>query len=179
MNIAQFLFTGVAVAFTFVAHEGAHWAMGEWLGYEMFLRANSAGPTGGVYRSVLDAQLITVAGPAFTLLQGFIAFAMIRAFAAGFAFPFLLSALLMRILAAGVSLGKPNDEMRLSTWLGLGEWTVFALVIGVLLVLTVLAARHLRLSAGAVVSGVVLWAVFATAIILGERYLPVYNPHAA
>lgn len=169
----------LAVAFTFVAHEGAHWAAGEWLGYDMFLRANSAGLARGLYRSVADAQIVTAAGPAFTLLQGFVAFALVRGLSAGFAFPFLLSALLMRILAAGVSLGKPNDEMRLGVWLGLGDWSVFAAVIGVLLVLTALAARQLRLTWGAIAAGVVCWIAFAAALILAERYLPVYNPYAA
>lgn len=106
MNISTVILTAIAVAFTFVAHEGAHWAMGEWLGYDMFLRANSAGLVAGTYRSELDAQLVTAAGPAFTLLQGLAAFAVIRASGAAFAFPFLLSALLMRILAAAVSLGN-------------------------------------------------------------------------
>ncbi len=176
MSISTIILTAIAVGFTFVAHEGAHWAMGEWLGYDMFLRANSAGLASGLYRSQLDAQLVTAAGPAFTLLQGIVAFALIRAFGAGFAFPFLLSALLMRILAAGVSLGTPNDEMRLSLWLGLGEWAVFAVVIGVLFVLTASAARRLQLSFGALGGGVALWVVFASALILGEPFLPTYNP---
>ena len=130
MKISTVVIYAIAVPFTFVAHEGAHWAMGDWLGYDMFLRANSAGLATGLYRSEIDAQLVTAAGPAFTLLQGFVAFALVRAFGANVAFPFLLSALLMRVLAAGVSLGNPNDEMRLGVWLGLGEWTVFAAVIG-------------------------------------------------
>lgn len=175
MNISTIVLTLVAVAFTFVAHEGAHWAMGEWLGYDMFLRANSAGLASGLYRSELDAQLVTAAGPAFTLLQAAVAFALIRAFGAGFAFPFLLSALLMRVLAAGVSLGKPNDEMRLSLWLGLGEWTVFAGVIGFLLVLTVLGAMRLQLGWRAIAAGVGLWIAAASALILGETYLPTYR----
>lgn len=176
MTIAQILLAGIAVAFTFVAHEGAHWAMGEWLGYDMILRANSVSLAHGDYASDLHRYAVTSAGPAFTLLQGTAAFALVRTFSLAAAFPFLLSALLMRILAAGVSLATPNDEMRLSLWLGLGAWTVFALVIGALLVLTVLAARRLRLSAGALGSSVALWVVFAAAFILGEPYLPVYNP---
>lgn len=176
MSISTVIFTAIAVAFTFVAHEGAHWAMGEWLGYDMFLRVNSAGLATGLYRSQIDAQLVTAAGPAFTLLQGFAAFGLVRAFGAGFAFPFLLSALLMRMLAAGVSLGTPNDEMRLSVWLGLGEWTVFAAVIGALFVMTALAARRLHLSLGSLAIGVALWMAFASAVILGEPYLPTYNP---
>ncbi len=35
------------VAFTFAVHEGAHWAMGEALGYDMWVRVNSAGLASG------------------------------------------------------------------------------------------------------------------------------------
>lgn len=65
--------------------------------------------------------------------------------------------------------------MRLSLWLGLGEWTVFAGVIGFLLVLTLLAAMRLGLGWRAVASGVGLWIVAASALILGEPYLPTYR----
>lgn len=133
MKVSTIVFYALAVPFTFVAHEGAHWAMGEWLGYDMFLRANSAGLVAGAYRGEIDAQLVIAAGPAFTLLQGLVAFALIRVSGAAFAFPFVLSALLMRILAAGVSLSKP------------------------------------------IVSGVGLWIVAASALILGEPYLPTYR----
>ena len=94
----------IATVFTFTAHEGTHWAMGEWLGYDMFLRTNSAGLARGLYRNEFDPQLVSAAGPAFTLLQGVVAYLFIRAGSAGTAFAFLLSALLMRILAAVVSL---------------------------------------------------------------------------
>jgi hypothetical protein len=179
VRLSTIVVFAIATAFTFAAHEGAHWAMGEWLGYDMFLRANSAGLARGLYRSEADAQLVTAAGPAVTLLQGLVAYLFIRAGSAGTAFAFLLSALLMRVLAAGVSLATPNDEMRLSLWLELGKWAVFAGVIGVLFALTAAGAWHLRLSERTIAAGVACWIVFASAVILSERFLPTYSPYAA
>ena len=168
----------VAVAFTFAAHEGAHWAAGEMLGLDMYLRVNSAGLARGVYQSDVQAMLVTAAGPAFTILQGLIAFACIQWWHAASAFPFLLSSFLMRALAAGVSGGTPNDEARLSLWLGFGKWALFAAVLGFLLVLLVLAIRRLGLSWGHVMMGTVYWVAFASLVILSEPFLPTYNPYA-
>ena len=173
------LLFAVATAVTFCLHEAAHWGMGEWLGYDMFLRTNSAGLARGAYASDVHQNLVTAAGPGFTLLQGFVAYLFVRAFEARVAFAFLLSALLMRMLAAGVSLATPNDEMRLSLAYNLGPWTVFAAVIGVLFVLTVLGAWRLRLGWREIGVSVGCWLVFASAIILSERYLPAYIPAAS
>lgn len=169
----------IAALLTFVIHEGAHWAMGEWLGYDMILRVNSVDLARGDYASEVHRYAVTSAGPAVTLLQGAIAFALIRGASLAAAFPFLLSALLMRVLAAGVSVVNPNDEMRLSLWLGLGPWTVFAAVIGVLLVMTLVAGWLLRPSWRLVAGGALCWLAVTAVIVLGEPYLPVYDPYAS
>lgn len=169
----------IAVVATFVLHEGAHWAMGEALSYDMFLRANSAGLARGLYHNEIDAVMVAAAGPAFTLLQGLIAYALIALWRSQAAFPFLLSAFLTRVFAAIVSIGNPNDEVRVSRWLELGDWAVFAGVIGLLAVLVALAARRLGIGWRAFGFGVVCWIVFASALILSEPYLPTYNPYEA
>jgi hypothetical protein len=168
----------VAVAFTFAVHEGAHWAMGELLGYDMYLRVNSAGLARGAYESEFQGMLVTAAGPAVTVLQGLIAYACIQWWQSAAAFPFLLSSFLMRSLAAGVSISNPNDEARLSMWLGFDKWAVFAAVLVFLLVLVLLAVRRLGLGGRAVLLGCAYWVAFASFVVLGERYLPTYNPYA-
>lgn len=179
MNIQTIILFGVAVALTFVLHEGGHWAAGEMLGYDMFLRANSAGSVSGGYSSERDAMIIIAAGPVVTVLQGLLAFGSVRAWGSAAAFPFLLSSFMMRALAAGISLSKPNDEARLSVWFGFGEWAVFGVVLAFLFLLVVLAARRLAMSWSSIALGVVAWTVFASALILSERYLPAYVPGAA
>lgn len=169
----------IATLLTFVIHEGAHWAMGEWLGYDMILRVNSVDLARGGYGSDWHRYAVTSAGPAATILQGAIALALVRGASLAAAFPFLLSALLMRVFAAGVSIVNPNDEMRLSLWLGLGPWTVFAMVIGLLLAMTVAAVWLLRPSWRLVAGGVLCWLAVTAAIVFGEPYLPAYNPYAS
>lgn len=176
MRLGFLVACAIAAVLTFVLHEGAHWAAGEALGYDMFLRANSAGLARGEYRNETDAMIVTIAGPAFTLLQALVAFVIARGSQSAAAFAFVLSALLMRMLAAGVSFGNPNDEARFSLWLGFGPWAVFAVVIGLLLGLTVMAARAAHVTWREIGVGVFVWMIFASAIILGERQLPMYVP---
>lgn len=176
MRLGFLITCAIAAALTFVLHEAAHWAAGEALGYDMFLRANSSGLARGEYKAEADAMIVTIAGPAFTVLQALVAFLFARGAQSVTAFAFVLSALLMRILAAAVSFGNPNDEARFSLWFGFGPWAVFAVVIGLLLVLTISAARAVGASWREIAAGVVVWVIFASAIILGERQLPMYVP---
>ena len=62
------------------------------------------------------------------------------------AYAALYFALFMRAVAAGVSFFNLNDEARISDMLGLGPWLLPGLVILVLLIPTIVASRHLRLS---------------------------------
>lgn len=174
----QLFLYAIAVAFTFIVHEGAHWAVGEALGYDLYLRANSAGLAVGAYESDAHRDLVTAAGPAVTVLQGLAAYMLISKFALRWAFAFVMSALMMRIMAAAVSLATPNDEMRLSLSFGFGPWTLFALTIGALALLTTASARRLRFGWREVGFGAVCFALIATAVILGEDLLPAYYPGA-
>ncbi len=168
-----------AVVFTFVVHEGAHWGAGEALGYDMWLRANSAGLAGGEYATPLHAQIVAAAGPLITLLQAALSLILIAATRAAFFFPFLFSALMMRVLATGVSLSTPNDEARVSEWLGVGMWTLPAIMISILFVLTVFGGVLLKLSWRSYLFSFVVVSVLFTAVIIGEPYLPTFNPYAS
>jgi hypothetical protein len=52
----------------------------------------------------------------------------------------------MRVVAAGVSIIHLNDEARISDMLGWGPWALPGVVILALLIPTIIASRHLRLS---------------------------------
>ena len=67
---------------------------------------NSAGLARGLYRNEFDPQLVSAAGPAFTLLQGVVAYLFIRAGSAGTSFAFLLFGYADAILAAVVRLAS-------------------------------------------------------------------------
>ena len=68
----------------------------------------------------------------------------------------------------GVSLFHFNDEARISDLLGLGPWTLPSLMVGVLLILTVVASRRLRLGWKTNAGAYLVSTVATTAIVMGD-----------
>jgi hypothetical protein len=93
-----------------------------------------------------DATLISAAGPAITIIQGVIGFFLVRNRAPLFGFALLYVAFFMRLLAAGASIFNENEEARISSYLGLGLWTIPAIVVTALFLLTYVGSRRLKLS---------------------------------
>ncbi|ANM29755.1 hypothetical protein ABI59_09460 [Acidobacteria bacterium Mor1] len=170
------LFFSVVVA-TFVIHEGGHWAAGELLGYDMWVRLNSAGLARGAFSAEWHQQFVSAAGPVVTLIQAAIAYLLVVKRKTNTAFAFVFSALMMRIMAAFVSIGNPNDEARVGEWLGVGPWTLHILVVLLLLSLTLRAGSRLEL--GWRDYGLAWFAVSLgiAAVVLGEPMLPTLNPY--
>lgn len=134
----------VAGFITFALHEGGHWLAANLLGYEPFFSLNSAGT-----RSVVPPAhhaIISAAGPAVTMVQALIALALVQMRASPAAWVFLFWAAFMRFMATVISLFHPNDEARISEWLGWGLWTLPVIVTGALFVLLVLGSRRLSVS---------------------------------
>ncbi len=136
-----FALVGVA---TYVVHEAAHWIAGAALGYPVSYGINSVVP--GSPMTAGDHMLMSAAGPAITVITALIAFYFVMRHESLFAYAILYFALFMRVIAAGVSVFNLNDEARISDMLGFEPWMLPGLVIIPLLVLTVIASRHLRLS---------------------------------
>ena len=137
------VFALVAVA-TYLIHEAAHWLVGAALGYPVSYGINSVIP--GSPMTTGDHILMSAAGPAVTVLTALIAFTIVLRRDSLTAYAVLYFALFMRVIAAGVSVFNLNDEARISDMLGLGPWTLPGIVILILLIPTVIASRHLRLS---------------------------------
>lgn len=127
---------------TFAVHEAAHGLMGAALGYDMIVRLNGARPVDATGLTFVQRDLISAAGPALTLAQGFAAAWLARAWRP--AFTIALAAFMMRVLAAVASIRNPNDEARLGVSWDLGPWTVHVLVVGALAYAVLLAARSAR-----------------------------------
>lgn len=143
---ARFYFVLAAAAiFTFVAHEAGHWLAGRLLGYDMAIGFNAVSAAPGARIPAGDLFAITAAGPAVTVIQALLAYALIRSKDFLLAYPFLYVACFMRLAAAFVSLFNPNDEASLSLQLGWGQWLLPAMTVVVLLALTWAGARRLRL----------------------------------
>lgn len=148
--------------------------MGTSLGYEMFVSINKAGLVdGGAYASGLHEQMVSFAGPFITLMQACLALWLIYLRRVKWAFPVLFSALMMRVMAGVVSLSNPNDEARISEWLGIGMWTLPILVVVVLLAMTVLGSRKLKLGWKAWVLSWLVSSIGITLVIFTEPYWPI------
>ena len=137
------LFAIIAVA-TYLIHEAAHWLVGAALGYEVSYGINSVIP--GSAMTARDHILMSAAGPALTIFIGLVAFVLVMRRQSLTAYAALYSALFMRMIAAGVSVFNLNDEARISDMLGWGPWALPGVVVLVLLIPTIIASRHLRLS---------------------------------
>lgn len=137
------LLVPLIAAFTWAAHEAAHFAAGRALGYGMWVSMNGAGLLEGSYASSAHTMIVAMAGPAVTYIQALVAWALLRRRPSGAAYIALFFALFMRLAAFALGIVHPNDEARTSLELGLPVWAVPGVACLVLLALTVSGARTL------------------------------------
>lgn len=159
---------------TFVVHEFAHGLAGSFLGFEMIVSSNHAGPAGGAGLDNRQQLLVSLAGPAVTLLQGaagvWLAFA--RHWIIGFGLVF--TAFMMRLAAAGVSFTHLNDEALASVLLGLPAWLLPAIAVAGLCAGAVAASRSLGLGWKSWVGSWLVTSTGITLMVIGESFLPAY-----
>jgi hypothetical protein len=72
------LVTGLAVLFSWLLHEFAHWTAGNMLGYKMVMSLNKNTPVNGFFKNDKDYQLVSAAGSFITLLQAFLVFFLMK-----------------------------------------------------------------------------------------------------
>ncbi|MGJ9419307.1 hypothetical protein ACHAC9_16330 [Massilia sp. CMS3.1] len=144
LNAPFYLWLVLAFLITNLLHESGHWLMGAALGMEMRFGLNAVtylSPTEPWQRALADG-----AGPLVTIVQAIIAWVIVRRGASLKAFAFLYAAAFMRLVAGLVSVMHPNDEARLSIYLGLGKWTLPVLVAAGLIFLAMEGAKRLGLT---------------------------------
>jgi hypothetical protein len=128
---------------SFLVHEFAHWLTGVALGYEMVASPNHVRSIGEM--SATHELFVSAAGPVITIGQAIVGFALLGGRRAQLGFALIYMAFFMRLMAAAVSVFNPNDEARISEQLGLGTWTLPAIVVIFLFVLVFFASRRLGL----------------------------------
>lgn len=129
---------------TNLVHESAHWLMGAAFGFEMRFGLNAV-----TYLSATEPwqrALADAAGPVVTIIQGIVAYVLVMRGGSARVFAFLYVAFFMRLVAGLVSVMHPNDEARVSMFLGMGKWTLPVLVAAGLAVLVVKGSRRLQLT---------------------------------
>ena len=163
----------IAVVSSWILHELAHWAVGEYLGYEMEMTLNGSYPLNGKYDRDLDYQFISAGGVIFTLFEATLVFVLMTFRNRIFLYPFLFTCFYMRLLATIISLFNPNDEARISDALGWGKFTLPLIVTGFLFILvyriTKLYKFDIKFNLGN--SGLVI--IFSSVIILMDMFFKI------
>ena len=155
-----------------IIHEAGHALAAKLLGYDALASINHVKLVPSVARSAADRLAIDLAGPAVTLGIAIMAWFAVRRGALTIAPVLLFVALSMRLIAAVASLAAPNDEARASIALGLGKWTLFAIVIAILLALFVSIYRRAGLGGRWLLGAYVGASLGFAAVVFGEPFLP-------
>ncbi len=172
-GLATVAWAAVAVTFTWLLHEFAHWATGTFLGYPMQMTLNTAGLVDGEYRATWHRLAVSSAGPLITLLQAGLVFALLRKTPSKVLYLFLFVPFLMRLMAGVINVINLNDEGRVSQALGLGVYTLPALVTFTLLVMVARASRRAGFEARFQAMTTLAVMVFATLLIMADQLLTI------
>jgi hypothetical protein len=160
------------VLLSFFFHELSHFVTGEFLGYQMGMSLNKAFPVSGKFDSEADYQLISAAGPLFTLLLAFAIFGLMWNRQRKMLYPFLFGCFYMRFFALVISIRNPNDEARISKFLGWGTYTLPAITTAVLFYLVYKTSKRYGFSFRFNAANFGLILLFCSIVIMADQYLP-------
>jgi hypothetical protein len=156
-----------------VLHELSHVLAGIFLGYDMGATLNKAFPVSGSYSSDSHYQLVSAAGPLFTLVEALIVFLLMRSRNIKWLYPFLFTCFYMRFFAAGISFLNPNDEARISRSLGLGTFTLPVIMTAILFWMLYTISRRYGFSKKFNLLTLVLVIFFSSIIILSDQFFSI------
>lgn len=148
LTLKYIITISVSVLLTFFFHELAHLLMGQSLGYEMVMDLNSVNlKKGQSYYSNWHRQLVSAAGPIFTIIQAIFFLIIINKTKKILLYPFLFTAALMRFMATIISaITIANDEARISEWLGIGKMTLPIIVTLLLITFCIKTTKSIKLN---------------------------------
>lgn len=171
VSVTYVMATLIAVIFTWILHEFAHWLTSESFGHETIMRLNGTSPIDG--KSVTDWQktLISASGPLITLIQALTIFVVLKSDNWNKnLYPFLFTAFYMRLMAGIMNFINPNDEGRISAFLGIGTFTLPIIMAGLLffLVYTISKKHHLGWKFQLTTTLIVM--IFSSILILSDQF---------
>jgi hypothetical protein len=169
ITITYVVVTALAVFVTWEIHEFAHWLTGRLLGYDTAMTLNTGYSLQSV--KISDAQIISGAGPVITLAEAVLVFVLMRRGNGRWLYPFLAACFYCRLLATVVSLLHPNDEARISKYLGIGTFTLPLMVSAFLFFLVYKTSVQCGLDKKFNAITFVLVIVFSSIIILSDQFL--------
>ena len=163
----------LALFSSWIFHELAHWAVGEYLGYKMAMTLNSGYPISGQYSKDIHYQIISAAGPIFTLCEAIFVFILMVRKRRVLLYPFLFTCFYMRLFAAIMSFRNPNDEARISTAMGIGKFTLPAIITLTLFALVYKISKTYKLDIKFNMVNLGLAILFSSIIILADMYFKI------
>jgi len=138
------LFIPAAYA-SYLFHELGHWAVGELLGNRMVYTLNYVWPRDGGYIQANHEVIVSIGGPAFSILQAVLALLVIEKTKALYIYPFAFFPAFSRFFSLVFGGFAKQDEARVSMLLGIGGYVIPALVLAVLLLIVIRCSSDLRL----------------------------------
>ncbi|NRA29464.1 MAG: hypothetical protein HRU11_04305 [Parvularculaceae bacterium] len=165
--------TVVATILSFLIHELGHYTAGVILGFDMWFNLNSAGNYNEIPPNEFQQTIITMAGPVVTVIQGFIAAALVRSRQSLWLFSFVAATFWQRTFAFATTMAiSPNDEGRIALMYDLPLWAIHSVTSGLLLVILVWASMKAR---AGLLTQLVTWfavTVGVTIVVLGTQAFP-------
>ena len=161
----------VAVIFTWVIHEFAHWLTSGLLGYETIMRLNGTSPANGENVNDWHKIFISASGPIVTILQGLMAFIILKNQTWNkYIYPLLFTAFYMRLLAGLMNFVNPNDEGRIGAFLEIGIFTLPLIVSGLLFYMVHNIAKKFTLSLKFQLWTTLIVMVVSSMLILSDQF---------
>jgi hypothetical protein len=167
------LICAIAVFLTWILHEFSHWTAGELLGLPMTMSLNKTYQLRAETSTVINAEIISIAGPLFTLCQAVFVFLLIKKTKNWLLYPFLLVCFYMRLMASVVSFRNPNDEARVSGLLGIGTFTLPLIFSVILFLLVYQTAKNNKFSIRFNLSTLGLIILFSSLLILADSFFKI------
>ena len=164
----------LAVILTWTIHEFAHWLTSELLGYETAMYLNGTSALDNQNVTDLHWNIISAAGPIVTLVQGLVFFLLLKNRRWNkLMYIFLFTVFYMRLLAGLMNFINPNDEGRISNYLGLGTFTLPIIVSGILFFLVHRVSKKYRVDWKLQLATTLVVMVASSVLILADQFFKI------
>lgn len=172
---SNYIFAGIlAVIFTWIVHEFAHWLTSELYGFDTIMRLNGTWPVDDEIQSDLMQNVISASGPIITFAQGLLAFVLLNRYHWNkFIYLFLFTSLYMRFLAGLMNFINLNDEGRISEFLGIGTFTLPIIVSGLLFLMVYKISKKNQLVPRFQAWTILIVMVSSSILILSDQYMKI------
>ena len=130
---------------SYLFHEFGHWIVGELLGNDMAYSLNYVWPKGGQYVDASHNLYVSIGGPAFSILQSLLGFLIIEKYKSLYLYPFVFFPMFSRLFSLVFGGFAKQDEARISALLGVGTFTIAAIVLLILVLIVIRSSLILKL----------------------------------